>query len=313
MSCFRPLQAWTHKEKKTENGKKLIIFNKIRNKNTDSYLEPVLLPCGQCIDCRLAYSKEWAIRCTHEMQLHDDNCFITLTYEDRFLPKNRTLVKDHLNKFIRRLRREIYPKTIRYFGCGEYGEETKRPHYHIIVFGFHPHDKSFLSISNGNTLYDSKLIRRCWRYGNISVSDANFQTAAYVARYVTKKVNNKTPSTDRHGRRFPSKAEHYGERIQEFSVMSRRPGIASQWIKKFPGSVYPDDFVVMQGNKKFKPPKYYDKKLELDNPKQYDKIKNDRKLKALENKDNQLDVIIERLDAKQKVQEAKASLLKRSI
>lgn len=208
------------------------------------YLE---LPCGQCTGCRLERSRSWAVRCVHEAQMHDENCFLTLTYDDDHLPSDGSLVKRDLTLFWKRLRKEIDPIRIRYFACGEYGSQFERPHYHACVFGWSPPDKKLYTIRSGAYLYISAMIGNLWPFGFHTIGDVTFDSAAYVARYVLKKING-----DR-------QKDHYGKRVPEYVVMSRKPGIAHDWIEKYSSDVYPNDFVVIRDNIKCKPPRYYDK------------------------------------------------------
>ena len=118
----------------------------------------VPLPCGNCLCCRINKSKEWAVRCVLESLYHDENLFITLTYDDDHLPADGLLYRSDVTKFIKRLRHYC---SVRYFGCGEYGTKNKRPHYHLILFGCHLDDLKPI----GNGLYESKLINKLWLFG----------------------------------------------------------------------------------------------------------------------------------------------------
>lgn len=95
MACYALLSAW----KKPGGG---ITFKK----GEAVGLKPIKLPCGQCLGCRLDYSREWAVRCTHESLLHKENSFITLTYDDEHLPEDGGLVKKHWQDFCKRLRKK---------------------------------------------------------------------------------------------------------------------------------------------------------------------------------------------------------------
>lgn len=228
------------------------------------YFEPLILPCGQCAGCRLERSRTWAVRCIHEAQLHDENCFLTLTYDDAYLPDDDSLHKDHLTKFWKRLRKSLGDVKIRYFACGEYGSKFFRPHYHAIVFGYWPSDAKLFNIRHGTELYVSDTIARLWPFGFHTVGAVSFESAAYVARYVLKKVNGKF-------------ADFVYDGLEpEYVVMSRKPGIAYDWIKRFHGDVYPHDFIVVRDKFKCRPPRYYDKIYdeECDGDLQY--IKNKR-------------------------------------
>ena len=158
MPCFHPLRAFPvgfH-----ESGK---VKYKVTAETTEfvtrsdgvrvDRAESLEIPCGKCIGCRLKRSREWAQRCMLELQYHSSAYFITLTYDDLHLPMNEivdndgcivqspvhTLVKRDLQLFMKRLRKNSR-QELRFFGCGEYGDESFRPHYHIIVFGLELND-----------------------------------------------------------------------------------------------------------------------------------------------------------------------------
>ena len=152
MPCFKPLKAWRTLEN-TSNNKKAIAFSK-----PGGYSHPIQLPCGQCIGCRLDRSLSWAIRCTHESQLHAQNSFITLTYSEDHLPWDGSLVKSHMQDFFKRLRHYCKPQKIRYYMCGEYGENLSRPHYHACLFGKDFPDKEIFKECEGILTYTSQIL-----------------------------------------------------------------------------------------------------------------------------------------------------------
>ena len=238
---------------------------------------PVTLPCGQCVGCRLERSRQWAIRCVHEASLYEDNCFITLTYNNQYLPPDGSLRVRDFQLFMKRLRRSHGP-NIRFYHCGEYGEQYGRPHYHACLFNFDFVDKRPWKQLRENTLYRSAELERLWPYGHSSVGGLTFQSAAYVARYIMKKVNGKA-AEDHYEKVDPETGEIH-RLTPEYTTMSRRPGIGKGWLEKYSGDVYPGDFVVLNG-KKMRPPKFYDVQYELMEPEEMEGIKK-RRLKALE-------------------------------
>ena len=152
-----------------------------------------MVPCGQCIGCRLERSRQWAIRCVHEASLHTDNCFITLTYSPDCLPSDGSLNHDDFQKFFKRLRKHIAPKKIRYYMCGEYGEDLQqpsklgRPHFHACLFGLDFDDKQLYIVRDDVKLYTSATLEKIWGKGFVTIGDVTFESAAYVARYIAKK------------------------------------------------------------------------------------------------------------------------------
>ena len=157
----------------------------IKAKPAWKYPGGLLVPCGKCLQCRIKRRTEWTLRLTHELDYHEDSSFITLTYQDKYLPENCSLVKTDLQKFFKRLRKRIRPRKIKYFACGEYGEKTYRPHYHAIVYG--------LSLS----LQDQMEVIHAWPYCDWSNDEiykgafgiAEQDSINYVAGYVTKKLS----------------------------------------------------------------------------------------------------------------------------
>jgi hypothetical protein len=249
MQCFKPLIAY-----KTRDG---ITFNPAKGFSD----LPLKLRCGQCIGCRLHKSKEWAIRCVEEMRMHEENCFITLTFDDTKLQnelQNYTLIKSDFQNFMKRLRKNTGAK-IRYFHCGEYGEKFSRPHHHAIIFGYDFKDKKEARKSKlGHPQFTSETLTKAWQdQGDAFVSEANFDTAAYVARYSTK-LYNKTKGSPEH---YPTQDEYYQGRTPEYATMSRRPGIGHKYFEKYKDEIYRDDYIIIN-NKKMKPPTYYDNLLE---------------------------------------------------
>lgn len=316
MPCYHPISAWQLLNKKTAKGKPSISFKNPFAKATPNRVG-IQVPCGQCIGCRLERSRQWAMRCVHESKQHEDNAFITLTYSPDYLPKDGSLHKDHFQNFMKRLRKKldkgfVYEKNgekvtveggrkVRFFHCGEYGEKNSRPHYHACIFGFSFPDKTFYSERSGCRLYRSAMLEELWPVGFSTVGDVTFESAAYVARYITKKVSGEKAD------------EHYQGKLPEYTTMSRggnvkgSRGIGSLWFKDYKLDVFPSDQVVLRG-KVMKPPRAYDKWLEQDAPDEYLKIKVDRKAKALENAADNTD---RRLRVKEQCKIAQFKQLKR--
>lgn len=214
--------------------------------------------------CRLEYARQWAMRLSHEKKLHEESCFLTLTYDDEHLPKDLSLNKRDITLFMKRLRKRYPNKRIRYFQCGEYGEKNNRPHHHVILFGHQFPDSNVLVEGTEYDLKESEELSQLWGKGFTTVGEVTFQSCSYVARYVTKKMTGEKAK------------DHYRGRLPEYCTMSRGGkdgvGIGGDYYEQFSRDMYPSDTVVLNG-KVMQPPKYYDKKLELDNPYEYVKIK----------------------------------------
>lgn len=287
MPCTRPLFAWRSKRLNPETGKRPITFD-IRK----GYLDmPVELPCNNCIFCKLSHSRNMAIRCTHEASLHSQNSFLTLTYNDSHLPPNRFLDYSRPVRFMRDLRawHTYYCKThslpwssIRSFGCAEYGAKYARPHYHLCLFGFDFPDKIPFHSSSSHKLYTSPILSSLWPDGFSLIGSLTFESAAYVARYVTKKISGKMAPS--HYETPDSLTGELLQRPPERSIcVSSRPALGKSWFQQFSSDVYPSDEVIVRGHPSL-PPKYYDRLLEVANPELYAKVKSDRKRTALENR-----------------------------
>lgn len=249
----------------------------VMDRNHPRITGPMTVSCGQCIGCRLERSRQWAIRCVHETQMHADNCFITLTYDDDNLPFGGTLHRPDFQKFMKRLRKNQGP--CRVFYCGEYGETTLRPHYHAILFGWRPPDPELFQ-NDDNKLYQSKILSDIWGLGHASFGEATFETAAYVARYVTKKITG--PAAETHYETVDPETGEIYTRVPEFNGMSRRPGIGLEWVKKYGKDTYSKDEVILRG-KAMKPPRAYDRQFEITDPRTWQRVKLNRAKTAKEN------------------------------
>lgn len=282
MTCYHPLKGWWSKEF-SPAGKRFVVFSP-RNGLVD---RPVEVPCGQCIGCRLERSRQWAVRCSHEAMMYDENCFITLTYDDDHIPSDWSLRPEDFVKFMKRLRKR-YGEGIKYYHAGEYGELCQicgmakalhrsvkehrfipmlgRPHHHAILFGIDFKDKVQVSKNkSGQALYASAELMQLWNNGNCIIGAVTFDSAAYVARYITKKL-------------FGDRSiEHYKGKKPEYTTMSK--GVGKAWFEKYGHTVKRDDDVVIEKHR-IKPPRYYDKLMEIDDPKHVELMKVRRLAKA---------------------------------
>jgi hypothetical protein len=251
VTCYHPLLAYKSEGK--------VVFEK-----PFAFARGFNLPCGQCIGCRLNYSRQWAIRLVHEAQMHEKSCFITLTFNDEslFARENPySLDKTEYQRFMKRLRKK-YGKQVRFFHCGEYGDKNKRPHYHAILFGVDfDHDRKLWSNKDGIKLFTSESLEKLWPYGFCTIGQVTFESCAYVARYIMKKQTGEK-AEDHYMRWCPETGE--GTAIDpEYCTMSRKPGIGKSWIEKYKTDVYPHDYVVINEHK-VKPPRFYDQQLDED-------------------------------------------------
>lgn len=288
MACYSPLRAAVLGY--NPDGKKIIKVLKDSDFTTyNNAVEYISLPCGHCIGCRLKYSRVWADRCIAEASYHDSNIFLTLTYNDDHLPDPfplesglpspiHPLVKRDVQLFVKRLRKHFSDQRIRFFLCGEYGEKSMRPHYHLILFGLSLDDLELLYTSQDSfTYYTSKTIDKLWyresdpgvSAGFHIITTVNWNTCAYVARYIMKKQYGYNSSV----------YEDYNY-PKEFTLMSRKPGIGRQFFDDHKLDIYGESDGVYiptsDGAHKIRSNRYYDRLYDLEYPDHFACISDDR-------------------------------------
>lgn len=303
MACFFPLKGWRSQSADPSTGKRGIVFR--RDKGLEDL--PIEVACGQCIGCRIDRSKAWAIRCYHEASMYEDNCFVTLTYDDQHCPIDYSCDYRVFQLFMKRLRKK-FGKGIRFFHCGEYGEINGRPHYHALLFNHDFQDKVVWKRNeNGDNIYMSADLTELWPFGLSTVQDCNYKTAAYCARYVMKKVNG-SRSDEHYTWRDPVTGITY-KRKPEYCQMSLKPGIGDTWFKQYKSDVFPCDFVIVEG-KKLKVPRFYLDKLAAEESGIEEKIISARIRKG---KRRAHDNTKERLAVRKEVLESRLKTLKRNV
>ncbi len=303
--CYKPLGGWT-----TRAGGITFVRPEMPSKERT-------VACGQCLGCRLDKSREWAARIIHESMGYHDNCFITLTYEDGDLPPGGSLVKQHFQKFMKRLRKEFKGQRIRYYQCGEYGDKLERPHYHACLFGLDFSDKELFKEREGVYLFTSETLEKLWGHGFCTLGELSFDSAAYVSRYVVKKI------TGRKAEDHYLRHDEYGVAIwlePEYSTMSRggngadgvqKGGIGKDWYDEYKTDVFPSDEVPVPGVGVFrKVPRYYEKLLREEDRALFDEIKDERQRFL---KDHIEDFSPQRLEDKYIVAKARFGLSRRSF
>lgn len=260
------------------------------------------IPCGQCIGCRLEYSRQWANRCVLELDYCDEAYFVTLTYNDEHVPMSwyadqdtgeafqaMTLRKRELQGFFKRLRLYSGQDNLRYYSAGEYGAKYMRPHYHCIIFGLHLDDLQLLkSTPDGWQYYRSPLVESAWMeskgkgrrkkgesgipLGFVVVCRVNWSTCAYVARYVTKKLTGHL-----------AEWYDYFNIERPFALMSRMPGLGKRWFEDHP-DLDPEEYIHVKTEDeglKFKQPRYFDYLRELEDPDCLKDVKLARRQRAM--------------------------------
>lgn len=261
MPCYRPIAC--EAAGRRANGKLIIKF---AGKQSQNEVGSFKISCGKCLGCSLEKARQWAIRCVHESKMHEESAFITLTYNNEHLPPSGSVEPRPFQLFVKRLRKALKGRKIRYFHCGEYGPKLGRPHYHALIFGYGFLDR-VLYKSKPFRWYRSAELEKLWPFGFSTVADVTEASAGYVARYTLKKVYG-------HNSR-----DHYKGKHPEYITMSRRPGIGKPWFDKFKSDIYPEGVYINNGVR-CSPPKYYDNEFAKLEPKTMEKIKRARKKRA---------------------------------
>lgn len=216
------------------------------------------LPCGRCLECRLSYARNWAVRCSLEASYYKFNWFVTLTFDDDHLPGSSKLARREFQLFFKRLRKDF--PGVRYFGCCERGERTNRLHGHFVLFNLPLTDVKCIGkrlSCDGYYFRSEKLLKR-WKNGLIDLAETNFNTAGYVARYSMKKV--------------------VGDHSDEFLMMSTKPPIGYQWLLDHKDVVLKYDKIFFNFGKfgQASLPRAFDKILEKSDPALFEQIKQAR-------------------------------------
>lgn len=259
MACYHPLQAY-----QPYSGGAV-------RWHDDGSGKAITLPCGKCIGCRRGHSTAWAIRCVHESRMHQHNAFATLTYDNEHYKPG--LEYRDVQLFLKRLRKAKGP--FRYFIAGEYGDISKRPHWHALLFGIKLDRKRY-----SKTLYEDRTLTETWQQGQVLYGEVTPQSAAYCAKYSMKR---KTGGMQEGYYTHTDERTGQPVRVQpEMAAMSRRPGIGSEWIRKHWRDVYSSYDKVLHNKRLLTPPKMYDKFLEEQDPELWEDIRIKRVLDAAE-------------------------------
>ncbi len=335
MTCRHPMDA----ARPTGSDIKPLIYSKGQRPNPLSKgWEPLQLPCGQCRGCRLEKSRVWGARIAHEAAYLEEthgvySSFITLTYNEKYLPMHGSLVQTHLSGFFKRLRSRISPRKIRYYASGEYGDKCQlheihqcphcgpiqRPHYHAIVLGYDWPDRYYVGEREGLCVYNSPELESLWTntetqepLGYHEIGSCSFESAAYVARYVMKKQTGRKVD-EGHYTRYDPWFNTWSEVSPEFAVMSRgrkKPGgIGAGWYEKYKTDLYPADDCPIPGRGVHGvPPRYYDGLYQIDHPIEMEAIK----AKRIQNMLNSLETGPS-LESRARVQDSKLEKLIRTL
>jgi len=234
-------------------------------KNYSKEYAPFQLPCSKCIECRLEYARQWAIRCVHEAKMHEDNSFITLTYSNNNLKSDKLIYKDYQD-FMKRLRSSNPHKEIGMFVTGEYGEKTKRPHWHALLFNYRPDDLIYkYSNERGDRIYSSDTLSDLWSHGISECGQVTFESAGYCARYAAKKLV--------HG--------NDGHEYEPISKKSSKHAIGKSYLEKYWPDIFNQGQVILPNGQSASIPRYYEKWLMKNHPIAWDNYVTENKLKKI--------------------------------
>lgn len=314
MSCYKPLIRLYNPNNKEVSGRvySLARFSELSGKQLryeDLMYNPkvMLIPCGQCIGCRIRQREDWTTRIELEARDYpkEEVWFITLTYDDEHVPgmivktgeimrkvqytwkpreerpsSVQILLYEDIQKFLKRLRK-AYRGKLRYFVAGEYGEQTARPHYHMILYGWKPTDLENLYKIHHNGYYTSKWLKELWGMGQIQIAQAVPETYRYVAGYVTKKMY------EIDGK----KANEYYElgQTKPFACMSLKPGLGDHYYQEHKKEIWRQGYIQCTNGKRAQIPRYYEKQMEKENPQRLWRIKQNRQKNAIKQKRLQLE------------------------
>lgn len=172
------------------------------------------VPCGVCAECVRKHRNGWSFRLYHELQASHSAYFLTCTYgknddqygqwgsdppvffdngDDDYVdeitgeiisnPFNGfyTLDEKHHTDFLKRVRQVNKRKygiddQIKYYMCGEYGDQYGRPHYHYIIFNLAP-----------ELVYNARLFsKNVWKQGQVDVGNVTLASINYVTQYIVQ-------------------------------------------------------------------------------------------------------------------------------
>jgi len=225
--------------------------------------------------------------------------FLTVTYSEEHLPADGSLSREHYKLFLHRLRRSTryhFDRGLRFFGVGEYGDRTARPHYHFILFGddFRDDRRRWKESPTGEPMFVSQRLDDVWGKGQCLIGQVTPESARYVSGYVLKKVV---------GDRADA---HYNGREPEFMTCSQ--GIGRAALDRWRSDFFPNDYAIFRG-KPMRVPRYFDKQLPED---ELQLLKTKRKQDAMK-PERLANSTRTRLAVREEVTKARVNLRKRDV
>lgn len=334
MACYKPLIRFYVPDDREASGHVYTLrrFAIERAKKPDLTYEDLiyrkdvmLIPCGQCIGCRIRKREDWACRIEMEAKTSKPHSiwFVTLTYDDKNIPgvnhetgevirgalykrqkgdlkENQTLWYEDVQKFLKRLRKASEP-GLRYFCAGEYGEKTGRPHYHLILFNYIPEKLEPYRLLSKEGYYTDTRITRCWPYGIHNMSEpATSKAFSYTAGYVTKKIGDETMEHIKRGLRPP------------FAMMSLKPGLGEEYYLQNKKQIWEQGYIQLSNGKRAAIPRYFEKQMEAENPEKLWEIKRQRQQKSMDSTKNKMEQTDIKLEGYLLAQERKIKKFRKS-
>lgn len=237
--CIRPLKAGLRSDGSLN----------YTNKGNSLELVGLEFECRKCLPCLLNQAREKAIRCIHEARMHENSIFLTLTYREEDL-KSPYLNYLDFELFMKSLREErtrnlvtkeaIHAARVPFMVTGEYGEKTRRPHWHVLLFNYSPANSRHLrSTPRGDRIYTSEQITDLWPHGMHEYGAVTIESAGYTARYGAKALGEKDPL------------------FKPLHNTSKKYVLGKSWIEKYYQHAFDNGFVVLPDGTQGKIPRYY--------------------------------------------------------
>lgn len=186
MKCYDPILVYTN-----SSGSRQFRNFSLADRIFKTQHQQVL-NCGKCLFCRKRKSYELACRCVLHASLYKENCFLTLTYDEKRKGYHNVFQYSDIQKFKKRLRSHcsrIYGKRIEVFNVHEYGRNGKK-HWHLIVFNHNFDDRTLHTTSQNIPLFTSKTLSKLWGFGFVTIGDVSAASAMYQSQYVEKDFKN---------------------------------------------------------------------------------------------------------------------------
>lgn len=169
MSCPIPLRIINPHYKKRARDENIPVsdFDHL----PDYYLD---VPCGQCINCLQSKGNQWSLRLSLEwkymtQEARKNSFFVTLTLSDDYINEDHSIL---IRRFLERIRKH-YKRSCRHWIISEYGDQTKRLHFHGILF---------------DIPFPRHQLLALWKYGHVTIKPLTSRRIGYVTTYVNKNI-----------------------------------------------------------------------------------------------------------------------------